>query len=162
MEALSAQEAEKLIEQYGHSVYRFALSLTKHKDVADDVFQEVFLRYLKKQPVFENEEHAKAWFFVVTRNCCKNHFMSAFVRHSAPLIEDIPMLKEEKYGLYEEVLKLPLKYRQVIHLYYYEGYSSQEIASILHLPDATIRTQLKRARNLLKKQLEGCEEFENL
>ena len=109
MKEMCTQEAEEIIEKYGQSVYRFALSLSKHKDVADDVFQEVFLRYVKKQPVFHNEEHAKAWFFVVTRNCCRNHFMSAFIRHNVPLVEEIPVLKKEEYGLYEEVLKLPLK-----------------------------------------------------
>lgn len=77
-EVCTAKEADEIVENYGDLVNRFALSLTKHKDVADDIFQEVFLRYSKKHPIFDNEEHAKAWFFVVTRNCCRNHLSSLF------------------------------------------------------------------------------------
>lgn len=151
------QDAEDFIEKYGKSVYRFALSLTKHKDIADDVFQEVFLRYVKKQPHFDSDEHAKAWLFVVTRNCSRNYFMSAFVRRCVPLIDDFPVLKKESYGVYENVLKLPTKYRIVIHLFYYEEYTTKEIAQILNKKEATIRTQLKRARALLKQQIEGSD-----
>ena len=161
-DALQDIQAQIIIERYGNMVFRLALAITKHYDVAQDVYQEVFLRYVKKEPVFENEEHAKAWFLTVCKNCCRNHFMNAFVRRSVPLEEDIPVLKEQDYGMYEEVLRLPLKYRMVIHLYYYEGYSTQMIAQLLHKKDATIRTQLKRAREMLKQHLEGCEEFETL
>lgn len=156
------EEAQRIVDTYGDAVYKFALSLTRHKDVADDVFQEVFLRYMKKSPVFENEKHARAWFYVVTKNCCRSHFMSAFIRRSAPLDQDIPFLKEPDYALYQYVLKLPMKYRTVIHLYYYEGYSTKEIASLLKKKEATVRTQLKRARDLLKQVMEGSDSLENL
>lgn len=161
MSILCTDEAEEIIRSHGDLVYRFALSLTRHKDIAEDVYQEVFLRYVKKQPHFEDDEHARAWFYVVTRNCCRNHFMSAFIRHSAPLIDEIPVLAEKEYGLYEKVLKLPMKYRNVIHLYYYEGYNTKQIADIIHCKDATVRTRLKRARALLKNMMES-EYDENL
>ena len=162
MEGMCIEEAEQVIALYGNLVYHFALSLTKHKDVAEDVFQEVFLRYVKKQPHFHDEEHAKAWFYVVTRNCCRNHFMSAFIRRSAPLVEDIPILQEKEYGLYEEVMKLPAKYRTVIHLYYYEGYTTQQISEVTNSNSATVRTRLKRARAMLKAYMIGSDEDENI
>lgn len=153
----TSEEASEIVEQYADLVYKFALSLTKQKDVADDVFQEVFLRYAKRKPSFESEDHARAWFFTVTKNCCRTHFTSAFMRHTAPLEEDIPMLQKEEHALYFYVLKLPAAYRSVIHLFYYEGLSTLQIAAILHKKDATIRTQLKRARERLKVLLEGCD-----
>lgn len=162
MAVIAKEAAEKIVDTYGDAVYKFALSLTRHKDIADDVFQEVFLRYLKKGPVFENEKHARAWFYIVTRNCCRSHFMSAFVRRSVPLEQDIPFLKEPDYGLYRYVLKLPKKYRTVIHLFYYEGYTTHEIASLLKKKEATVRTQLKRARALLKEAMKGSDLFENI
>lgn len=159
---MNQSDAEQIVEMYGDMVFRLALAMTRHDDVAQDVVQDVFLRYLKKQPIFESEQHAKAWFLVVCKNCCRNHFMSGFVRHTTSLQDDIPMLQEEDYGIYYEVLKLPKKYRLLIHLFYYEGYSSKEIAALLHKKDATIRTQLKRARDVLKQQMEGSVEFEEL
>lgn len=153
----TSEEASEIVEQYADLVYKFALSLSKQKDIADDVFQEVFLRYAKRKPSFENEEHARAWFFTVTRNCCRTHFTSAFMRHTAPLEEDIPILQKEDHALYFYVMKLPVTYRTVIHLFYYEGLSTLQIADILHKKDATIRTQLKRARERLKVILEGCD-----
>lgn len=153
----TSEEAGDIVERYADMVYKFALSLTRQRDVADDVFQEVFLRYAKRKPTFENEEHARAWFFTVTRNCCRTHFTSAFIRHSAPLAEDIPVQQTEENALYYYVMKLPVTYRMVIHLFYYEGLSTLQIATILHKKDATIRTQLKRARARLRDMLEGCE-----
>ena len=153
----TSAEANEIIERYADTVYRFALALTKKKDVADDVFQEVFLRYAKRKPVFENDQHAKAWFFTVTRNCSRSYVTSAFFRHTAPLEEEIPVLQEQGNVLYGYVLKLPMKYRMVIHLFYYEGLSTLQIAAILHQKDATIRTRLKRARERLKTMLEGCD-----
>lgn len=158
MESLCTREdAEDIVDRYANLVYTFALSQTRRKDVAEDVFQEVFLRYVKKHPTFQNEEHARAWFFTVTKNCCRNHFSSFFEKNTMALVEDIPVLREETSGLYFYVLQLPRKYRLVIHLFYYEGLSTIQIASLLHKKDATIRTQLKRARALLKENMKGCE-----
>lgn len=158
MESLCTKdEAEDIVNRYADLVYKFALSQTRRKDVAEDVFQEVFLRYVRKKPVFDNEEHARAWFFTVTKNCCLNHFASFFEKHTTPLLEEIPILQKKENGLYYHVLRLPRKYRTVIHLYYYEGMSTLQIAALLHKKDATIRTQLKRARSLLKEEVKGCD-----
>lgn len=151
------EEADEIVEKYADLVYKFALSQTRRKDLADDVFQEVFLRFVRRQPDFQNEEHAKAWFLTVTRNCCKNQFSSIFVRNTTPLLEDIAMQTKSESSMYFYVMQLPKKYRTVIHLFYYEGYSTLQIAAVLHKKDATIRTQLKRARTLLKEKIKGCD-----
>lgn len=153
----TSEEASEIIAQYADTVYHFALALTRQKDVADDVFQEVFLRYAKRKPTFENDQHARAWFFTVTRNCSKSNYMSAFLRHTTPLIDDILMLQKKENALYYYVMKLSMKYRIVIHLFYYEDMSTQMIAKLLHKKDAIIRTQLKRAREQLKVMLKGCD-----
>lgn len=151
----SQKEAEYIVNTYADMVYKFALSLTKNKDRADDIFQEVFLRYSKTLPLFENEEHAKAWFFTVTRNCCRSYMTSAFIKHHVPLDIDIPVETNDEHAIYFYVLKLPEKYRMVIHLFYYEQLTTKQIAHILHKKDATIRTWLKRAREQLKTMMEG-------
>lgn len=153
----TSEEADEVVEAYADLVYKFALSQTRQQDVAEDVFQEVFLRYTKTKPQFENIEHARAWFFTVTRNCCRTHFSSWFMKHTAPLQGEFPIPQNKETALYFYVLKLPRKYREVIHLYYYEELSSKEIAQLLHKKEATIRTQLKRARALLKDELKGCD-----
>lgn len=153
----SQKEAEDIVNTYADMVYKFALSLAKNKDRADDIFQEVFLRYSKTLPVFENDEHAKAWFFTVTRNYCRSYMTSAFFKHHVPLEIDIPVEASEEHAIYFYVLKLPEKYRMVIHLFYYEQLTTKQIAHILHKKDATIRTWLKRARELLKTMMEGCD-----
>lgn len=147
------KDIETMIQIHGNSIYRYALAITKHKDMAEDVFQEVFLRYFKRQPVFENESHEKAWFLKVCKNCSYTMLTSRFIQHTCPLEEDIPLLQKQENILYLYVMKLPLKYRSVIHLYYYEEYSTVEIAGLLHRKEATIRTQLNRARNILKKMI---------
>lgn len=156
-EKCTKDEAECIVNTYANMVYRFAVSLTKNKDQADDVFQNVFLRYSKTLPVFENEEHAKAWFFTVTRNCCRSYLTTAFLRYHVPLEMDIPIEQKEENALYYYVMKLPVNYRMVIHLFYYEQMTTKQIGDILHKKDATIRTWLKRAREQLKTMLEGCD-----
>ena len=111
--------------------------------------QETFLRYMEKAPVFTSQEHEKAWLLRVAVNISKNHLSSAWFRKRTDLKEDIPALEQEEQEVLESVLKLPAKYRTVIHLYYYEGYSLSEISQILRSPLSTVTTRLSRARKKL-------------
>lgn len=147
---------DKVLEDYSNMVYRLALSQTKNPADAEDVFQEVFLRLIRSDKEFESEEHIKAWLIQVTINCSRKLFATAWFRHTVPLEEDIPFETKEDSEVYSAVLALPLKYRTVIHLYYYEGYTLDEIAKILSKKPATIRSQLARARNLLKDKIGGA------
>ena len=148
-------QIEAIIYEYSETVYRLAYSQTHSKSDADDIYQEVFLRYIKKRPNFENKTHEKAWFIRVTINCCKKMWSSAWFRKVVPITEDIPFIPEEYHDLHRQLEKLPKKYRIVMHLYYYEDMSSEEIASMLSLKPSTVRTQLTRGRNQLREILKG-------
>lgn len=141
---------EEIIQLYSPMVYRLAFARTGTRYDADDVYEEVFLRYLKKKPVFETREHGKAWFIRVTINCSNSFMTSAWQRHRAELSEDIPFEQKEHRNLYLELQQLPAKYRSVIHLFYYEEMSVKEIGKVLHRKPSTVRTQLTRAREILR------------
>lgn len=141
---------ENVIRYYSDMVYRLAFARTKTKHDADDVYQEVFFRYVNKKPVFENEEHRKAWIIRVTINCSNTFWSSLWRKNTQELTTDIMFETEENINLHNELLKLPPKYREVIHLFYYENMSLKEISIILNRKNSTIRTQLTRARVILR------------
>lgn len=146
---------EKMIEKYSDMIYRLALTRTKSKENSEDVYQEVFLRLSKKMPDFENEEHEKAWLIRVTINCSKNLLNSKFLKYKEELKEDITFETKERHDIYYAVQELPLKYRTIIHLYYYENYKINEISKILNIKENTIKSNLSRAREKLKQKVEG-------
>lgn len=148
-----------VIYRYTDMVYRMAFSLLKNKYDAEDVHQDVFVRYLKKRPEFENTEHEKAWFLRVTVNLCKNFWKTAWRQRVVSLgEEDLDrQLERGKEETEDEIIyivkKLPQKYRVVIHLFYYEELSTDEIAKVLGMKPSTVRTHLTRARARLKELL---------
>lgn len=146
---------EKMIEKYSDMVYRLALTRTKSKENSEDVYQEVFLRLSKKLPNFESEEHEKAWLIRVTINCSKNLLSSKFLKYKEELKDDITFETKERHDIYYAVQELPLKYRTIIHLYYYENYKINEISKILNIKENTIKSNLSRAREKLKQKVEG-------
>jgi RNA polymerase sigma-70 factor (ECF subfamily) len=146
---------EILVDKYSNLVYRLAMSRTKNRDLSEDVYQEVFLRLSKKLPNFENETHEKAWLIRVTINCSKNILGIGWFKNTTELSEEILFEEKDKHEVYYEVMTLPLKYRTVIHLFYYEGYKIEEISKILHINENTVKSQLARAREKLKTKIEG-------
>ncbi len=152
---------QHIIEKYFNTVYKLALSQTKSTASADDVTQEVFLRYIKSEKDFESEEHLKAWLIRVTLNCSKSTFTSSWFKKTVPLSEevDIPVEMQEKSDIYYAVLELPPKYKAVIHLFYYEDLSVSQIAKYLNQKESTVKSQLHRGRELLKEKLKGGNEL---
>lgn len=148
---------ENVISAYSNMVYRLAFSQTRNKSDADDIFQEVFFRYIRKKPQFKSEEHRKAWFIRVTVNCCRKMWASFWISKKLSLIipstESVIFEIKEETNLHYELKKLPIKYRAVIHLFYYEDLSIEEISKALEQKPSTIRTQLTRARYKLKEIL---------
>lgn len=144
---------ETVIKAYSNMVYRLAFSQTRNKSSADDIYQEVFFRYIKKTPQFETENHRKAWLIRVTINCCKKMWTSSWRKKIVPLDETIVFETKEETNLHYELQKLPVKYRAVIHLFYYEDLSIEEISETLNQKPSTVRTQLTRARYKLKEIL---------
>lgn len=149
----------QVMERYGDMVYRLALAQTHSSHDADDVFQEVFLRHLRAAPAFREEEHRKAWLLRVTVNCCKKLHGSFWRRHTVALSEALPAQNPEEGELLGLLEGLPPKYRAVLHLYYYEGYATEEIAAILGRSPGTVRSQLSRGWALLRDAWKGAEEL---
>lgn len=148
-------DIDEVIEKYSNSIYRLAYSMVKNKSDADDVYQEVFLRYIKSNKSFNNEEHRKAWLIRVTINCAKKLYSSSWKKNAVLTDELIEgEYYDEHFELLDVVNKLPMKYKTVIHLFYYEDFGIEEIASLTKQKKSTVRTQLTRARKLLKERLE--------
>ena len=148
-----------VFEKYHNTVYRLALARTQNISDAEDIVQTVFLRLVGATTVFNDEEHIKAWLIKVTVNASKNLMLSSWMRLTSPLDENISTQMAETGEVYHAVMKLPVKYRTAIHLFYYEGYTCSQIADLLNTNEATIKTRLKRAREKLKLALKG-EDFD--
>ena len=150
---------EKIIEEYADMVYRIALTRCQSVENAEDIFQEVFMKFSEKNIKFESKEHEKAWFIRVTINLTKNMKGSAWNRRVVSLDENIEFNTKEENEIYSIVCDLPQNYRTVIYLLYYEGYKVNEISKLMRKPEGTIKTWLFRAREMLKEKIEGG--FEN-
>lgn len=151
--------SDEIIRKYFDMVYRLALSQTRSVALAEDVTQEVFLRFIQQEDVFQSDEHIKAWLIRVTVNCAKSVFKSAWFRKTVPLTEEISFDTPEKSEVYFAVQNLPSKYRTVIHLFYYEDMSVKEIADILGMKQSTVKSHLFRGRELLRTKLKGGYDF---
>ena len=154
----SEEEAARAIERYGDMVRRLCLVHLKNPADTEDIFQNVFLKYVLSPVVFESPEHEKAWLIRVTINACKDLVKSFFRSCTVPLEEllDQPApLSEEHREVREAVLALPQKYRDAVYLHYYEGYTAAEIGKLLGKNTNTVYTLLTRAREQLRKTLGG-------
>jgi len=154
------ESVRRALDLYSQSLIKIAFAFLKNTADAEEVAQDVFLAYLQKRPAFENGEHEKAWLIRTTINKSKNMLKAGWFRSRNPLPEDLSYLPEEEIDVLQAVLDLDKKYRIPIHLHYYEGYSIQEIATILEAKPATVGTWLARGRALLKKKIGGAEDEE--
>ena len=149
-----------LAQAYMDTVFRVAFSYMKSSAEADDITQDVLLKLYRYEGEFENDSHVKHWLIRVTINACKSAYRSPWRRHED--IQDyantLAMPTREHSDLFEAVMGLPRKYRVAIYLFYYEGYSTREMSELLHIPEATVRTQLARGRERLRKILTEAEE----
>ena len=146
------------MEHHGAAVYRLALCRMQSVQDAEDVYQDVFLRLLDQNAASWDEAHLRAWLLRCTVNrCCDLHRFR--LRRPVLALADLPEMEAEAdsgaAGLWDAVARLPEKLRVPIHLYYAEGYSTEEIAGLLEIPAATVRTRLRRARNKLHDLLGG-------
>jgi len=158
----SEWEANRAIDRYADLVRRVCMIHLKNHADTEDIFQTVFLKYVTGTTEFESEEHEKAWFIRVTINACKDLLRSFFRSRTVSLddlLEQPDQVPEDHREVLEAVLALPDKYRDVVYLHYYEGYTAPEIGTILHKNPNTVYTLLTRARDELRKML-GGEDFE--
>lgn len=153
--ALTEEQRTQVVSRWGDMVYRLALARTANVPDAEDVFQEVFLRYFRHEEKFHNDEYRKAWLIRCTVNRAKSLTASPWRKRIVPLETAEEVGVEDDYReVYSAVLSLPGKYRAVIHLHYFEGLSVAEIAQMLRVPEGTVKSQLSRGRDLLRDMLE--------
>lgn len=150
---------EQALQQFGDDILRLAYSYMKNREDAEDIVQEVLIRFMQAAGQYESEAHVKAWLLRVAANLCKDKLKSASRQREVAIPEGYEAATEESYEEEDSVLQLvqalPEKYRSVIHLYYYEEYATTEIAEILQKKESTIRSLLKRGRDKLEKMMKG-------
>lgn len=154
----SEQEANRAIERYADTVRRICMIHLKNHADTEDIFQNVFLKYVLSTTVFESEEHEKAWFIRVTINACRDLLRSFFRSRTVSLdtlLDQPAELTETDRTVLDAVLALPPKYRDVVYLHYYEGYTAPQIGEILKKNVNTIYTLLGRAKQALRETLGG-------
>lgn len=155
------QHAERLLNVYGNSILRLAYSYLHNLSDAEEILQDTLVQFLKKAPSFENEDHEKAWLLRVAANLSKNRIKYNQIRTTDELKEElIDETREDLSFVWEAVRCLPAKYREAIHMFYYEGCSTAEIASILQEKESTVRSNLHRGRLKLKEVLKEAYDFE--
>ncbi len=153
------KEPEAILEKYGDMVFKAAFSLTKNRQDAEDAAQEAFISLMQSAPEFESEEHQKAWLLRVVTNKCKSLFRTVWHSRTQAIEENtasFEMTTDER-GVVDAVNSLSQKYKEVVYLYYIEGYSAKEIASILNTTQNTVLSRMARARHMLQNILKETE-----
>lgn len=159
-------EITRLVEQYGNDVLRTAFVILKSKELAEDAYQETFLRICRYYDNFRKECSEKTWVIGIAVNVCRDYLRSTWKRRvtvtddfstqvSDSHTEEIIEKKDEKEELVRSIMKLPDKYREMIHLYYYQELGINEISRILKIPGGTVKSRLFKARSLLAGMLGG-------
>jgi RNA polymerase sigma-70 factor (ECF subfamily) len=160
MVVLSLRTNEEITEIYNRYVdvmYRIALMMLKNREDAEDAVSAVFIKLMATETNFENDEHMKAWLIVTTKNSCKDMLKGRWYskRVDYDSIEEpfyIPDLFANE--IWEKITNLGEKYKLLVYLFYYEGYKSEEIAEMLNVKHATVRTRLRAAKKKLRLLIE--------
>ena len=164
------RQAERILDEYGNSILRLAYSYLHNMSDAEEVLQDTLLQFLRTAPAFANGTHEKAWLLRVAGNLSKNRIDYNRVRATDELFpfKQKPPLsgelaaegREDLSFVWDAVKSLPVKYREVIHLFYYEDYSTSQIAQMLDRKETTVRSDLRRGRIRLKEILKKGYNFE--
>jgi len=153
----SSKSVEEIYRRHFDMVYRVCFSYLKTQSATEDATADVFAKLMQKGIIFQNAEHEKAWLIRTAINICKNH-LNHWWRSRAYIYDYTNLQSDDSFHIDETlkiVMDLPARYKDVIYLYYYEGYTSEEVAAILKKPRSTIRNHLREARNKLKGVLEN-------
>ena len=157
------RQAEHILDEHGSSILRLAYSYLHNMSDAEEVLQDTLLRFLKTAPTFENSTHEKAWLLRVAGNLSKNRIDYNKVRATDELSDSLKAEKREDLSfVWDAVRSLPVPFREVIHLFYYEGYSTAEISRMLDRKESTVRSDLRRGRLKLKEILKEACDFEEI
>lgn len=156
---LDRAEAERLVNTYSDLILRLSYTYLKNTQDAEDICQTVFLKLLTNGQTFDSPAHEKAWIIRATANACKDTMRNAFRRRTVALeaVAETPAPAAPENDVLEEVMALPENYREAVYLYYYEGYSVREIASLLGRSESAVTAHLSRGRQKLRMTLGGNE-----
>ena len=159
VEANPSGAVEIALTLFGNDILRLSYSYLKRREDAEDIVQDTLIRFMQSKICFETEEQMKAWLLQVAVNLCKDYLESASYKKQTSLPDGFDIAAEEQPASEDEsevlqgMMSLPEKYRSVLHLYYYEEYTTKEIAGILDKKEATVRSLLKRGREKLAEKL---------
>ena len=163
----SNPEISELIDRYGKQLINLAYTYCKDWSMSEDIVQEVFISAYKNIDTFKGRSSYKTWLYAITINKSKDFLRKPFMKEPFfqrmknkvkpvhPTPEEHVIQKEGHLGLAAEVMSLPIKYREVIILYYYDDLTTKEVAGLLKIPHSTAKSRIQRGRQVLKKQLEG-------
>lgn len=156
MEWNSPAEAQRFVSDYANPILRLCATYSLTREDAQDICQEIFLKLLEQKKTFEDREHEKAYILKMAINACKNLLKSAGRRRVVPMdeAERVPAPEQDSHELMELIRALPEHYGATVYLFYYEGYSLDEIAKLCSCTPAAARKRLSRSRKLLAKELE--------
>lgn len=151
----STEEIERVVETCSDSLLRLAMHHVQNIAEAQDIVQDVMVKYMHETAVFKTAEHEKAWLLRVTVNRCKDYHRHWWQRSRSDMPEQIPVVSKDRYPILDEVRLLPFHERNAIYLYYFEEMSIKEIAEILQSKEGTVSSWLTRGRKRLREQLKG-------
>ena len=155
-QALIHEQAERMLHDHGNAVLRIAYSYLHNKADAEEILQETLVKFLKAVPKLESREHEKAWLLRVAANLSKDRIKYNSLRKTDELMEELAAEEPDDLSfVWDGVRSLPVKYREVIYLFYYEGYSAAEISSLTGMKESTVRSNLTRGRKMLRTILGG-------
>lgn len=146
----------RIFDEYGEMLYKICIVMLKNTYDAEDAVQDILIKYMVKKPAFDTTEYEKAWLIRVTMNLCKDRLRFK-MKHPQINIESLNTTysdQSEERKVLEVLMNLPIKYKEVLLLYYFEEYKCNEMSGILKISEAAVKKRLERGRNLLKKELE--------
>lgn len=155
-DAFEQSSVQRIFHEYGESLYKICLVMLKNTHDAEDAVQDILIKYMVKKPVFDTDEYEKAWLIRVAINVCKDRLRFK-MKHPQINIETLQTTYSEQckeHKVLEILINLPVKYKEVLLLYYFEEYKCQEIGRMLKITESAVKKRLERGRNLLKKELE--------
>lgn len=151
MKIIGEKEFNEIVHTYSDMITRICIINTLNREDSQDCFQNTFIKLYQSKKDFQDENHLKAWLITVAIHECHNshRFYKRHVDYEDLIIKS----EDQHYEIIDEVMKLPVKQRNVLYLHYYEGYLVKEIAKILHMKENTVLSHLKRGKENLKKRL---------
>lgn len=153
---MNENEFITIVKRNNQRIYLIALSYTKNGTDAEDIMQNVFMKLWKHNKPFEDDKHIDKWLTTVCINECRDYIRNPFRKRNVPIDEAIDISardKTENMDLFQAVMSLPTKERTIIHLFYYEDMSINDISNILNIKESAVKTRLFRARQKLKTLL---------